>query len=153
MSVSQFWLLVIGVQASTSRMPYLTNEQVWSGSPSRCCGTCESEGTAAESHSRWMASPRSWTDFPTVLAHGAPGDSQSNGFVERPIRSAEDMIRTHKQALENKIGEVLKVDTAVMAWMIEHCADIVNKERMAGGSTRGCAECSSVDPCWSSGRR
>ena len=53
-------------------------------------------------------------DLPTVLEHGAPGDSQSNGFVERAIRSVEDMIRTHKLALEEKIGEVLKVDTAAM---------------------------------------
>ena len=57
----------------------------------------------------------------TVLEHGAPGDSQSNGFVERAIRSVEDMIRTHK------IGEVLKVDTVAMAWLVEHCADILNK--------------------------
>ena len=47
-------------------------------------------------------------DLPTVLEHGAPGESQSNGFVERAIRSVEDMIRTHKLALEEKIGEVLK---------------------------------------------
>ena len=57
----------------------------------------------------------------TVLEHGAPGDSQSNGFVERAIRSVEDMIRTHK------IGEVLKVDTVAMAWLVEHCADMLNK--------------------------
>ena len=45
------------------------------------------------------------------------------------------MIRTHKLALEEKIDEVLKVDTAAMAWLVEHCADILNKcheERMAG---------------------
>ena len=63
-------------------------------------------------------------DLPTVLE---AGDSQSNGFVERANRSVEDMIRTHKLALEEKIGEVLKVDTAAMAWLVEHCADILNK--------------------------
>ena len=36
------------------------------------------------------------------------------------------MIRTHKLALE-EIFEVLKVDTAAMAWLIEHCAAIFNK--------------------------
>ena len=45
----------------------------------------------------------------------------------RAIRSVEDMIRTRKLALEEKIGEVLKVDTAAMAWLVEHCADILNK--------------------------
>ena len=67
-----------------------------------------------------------------------------------PARSVEDMIRTHKLALEEYVGEVLKVDTAAMAWLIEHCADM---EKMAGRRTRGCAEGSSVDLCWSSGRR
>ena len=66
-------------------------------------------------------------DLPTVLEHGALGDSQSNGFVERAIRSVEDMIRTHKMALEEKIGEVLKNDTAAMAWLVEHCANILFK--------------------------
>ena len=56
-----------------------------------------------------------------MLEYGAPGDSQT------AIRSVEDMIRTHKLALEEKIGEVLKVDTAAMPWLIEHCADMLNK--------------------------
>ena len=37
------------------------------------------------------------------------------------------MIRTHKLALEEKIGEVLNVDTAAMAWLVEHRADVLNK--------------------------
>ena len=47
------------------------------------------------------------------------GEVARSGFVERAIRSVEDMIRTHKLALEEKIGEVLKVDTAAMAWLVE----------------------------------
>ena len=103
---------------------------------------------------RTDASPRSWTswvrspglsgDLPTVLEHGAPGDSQSNGFVERAVGSVEDMVRTHQLALEEKIGEVLKVNTAVMAWVIEHCADILNGcQQGTDGRTphmRGCCE-------------
>ena len=66
------------------------------------------------------------------------------------------MIRTHKLALEEMIGEVLKVDTAAMAWLVEHCTDIFNKcQHGKDGRTRikGCGASSSVDLCWSLGRR
>ena len=77
------------------------------------CGMCESVGTTAESYSGRMASLRSWTSW---LRSPDSGETcrLSNGFVERAIQPVEDMIRTHKLALEEKIGEVLKVDTAAM---------------------------------------
>ena len=37
-------------------------------------------------------------------------DTQSNGFVERAVRSIEEMVRTHKIALEAKIGGKLKIN-------------------------------------------
>ena len=43
-------------------------------------------------------------DLPTVLEASPVGDNQSNGFVERAVRSIEEMVRTHKIALEAKIG-------------------------------------------------
>ena len=76
---------------------------MWNGLPSRCCGTCESAGTTDGEPAildLMGEVARLRGDLPTVLEHGAPGDSQSNGFVERAIRSVEDMIRTHKLALE-----------------------------------------------------
>ena len=92
-------------------------------------------------------------DLPTVLEHGAPGDSQSNGFCGEGNSISRGLIRTHKLALEEKIGEVLKVDTAAMAWLVEHCSTSVNKERMGGRRMKGCGERSSVHLCWSLGRR
>ena len=44
-------------------------------------------------------------DLPTVLEASLVGDSQSDRFVERAVRSIEEMVRTHKIALEGKIGE------------------------------------------------
>ena len=49
------------------------------------------------------------------------------GFVEKAFRSVEGMIRTHKLALKERIGEVLKVDTAAMPWLVEHRTDRLNK--------------------------
>ena len=61
-------------------------------------------------------------------------------------REQFDQSRTwfgHTNWRWEKIGEVVKVDTAV-AWLIEHCANILNKcfnkERMAGCCTKGCGE-------------
>ena len=77
--------------------------------------------------------------------------------MERAIRSVEDLTVTHKLALEDKIGEVLKVDTAAMACLVEHCADILSKcQHGKDGRTpseRVAGENSSVDLRWSLGRR
>ena len=57
-------------------------------------------------------------DLPTVLEASPVGDSQSNGFVERAVRSIEEMVRTHKIALEAKIGGKLNINHSAIGWMI-----------------------------------
>ncbi len=87
-------------------------------------------------------------DLPTVLETSPPGESQSNGYIERAVRSLEDMIRTHKLDLEARMGEKVEVTGNIMAWLIEHSADILNKfqvgrdgrtpyERLKGKRFRG----------------
>ena len=66
-------------------------------------------------------------DLPTVLEASPVRDSQSNGFVERAVRSIEEMVRTHKIGLEAKIGGKLDTSHSAIGWMIEHWADILNK--------------------------
>ena len=39
----------------------------------------------------------------------AVGDSQSNGFIERAVRTVEEMVRTLKLDLEARISETLKI--------------------------------------------
>ena len=39
----------------------------------------------------------------TVIEHSAPGESKSNGFIERGIQMAEEMIRVYKLDLEKRI--------------------------------------------------
>ena len=36
-------------------------------------------------------------------------------------------MRTHKIALEAKNGERLNISHSAIGWMIEHCADLLNK--------------------------
>ena len=95
-------------------------------------------------------------DLPTVLEHGAPGAA-----TVLALWSGNSISRGHDSdahlALEEMIGEVLKVDACGDGLADRALGPTysrrVNRERMAGRRTRGCSESSSVDLCWSSGRR
>ena len=63
----------------------------------------------------------------SILEHSAVGDSQGNGFVERAVRSVEEITRVLKIDLEKRMGEQLPVDTIVFSWLIEHATDCWNK--------------------------
>ena len=149
MSVSQFWSVAIGVQASTSRMPHLLK----GAGVGRIAKQMLRDVRKCGYHGRVM----SRTNGDPAILDVARLQSQSNGFMERATRSVEDITRSHKLALEDMIGEVLTVDTAAMVWLVEHCADILCKrqqrERMSGRRPKGCGESSSVDLRWSLGRR
>ena len=54
-------------------------------------------------------------DLRTVLEATLVGDSQSDGFFERAVRSVDEMIRTHKIALGAKIGEKLNISHTTIA--------------------------------------
>ena len=57
----------------------------------------------------------------------AVGESQSNGRAERTVQIVEDKVRTHKAALEARIGARIPVDHPVMRWMVEYVGVILNK--------------------------
>ena len=96
-------------------------------------------------------------DAPTVLETSPYGDSQSNGYIERAIRSIEEMIRAHKLDLEAKLGTKIAVTSNVVAWLVEHSADVLNKcqvgrdrrtpyERLKGKRLKG-TMCEFASPC------
>ena len=66
-------------------------------------------------------------DARTVPEVSPTGDSRANGIAERAAQSVEEMIRVHKLALESRLGVQLKVNHPIFAWLVEHCADILNK--------------------------
>ena len=84
----------------------------------------------------------------TVIVHSAPGDSQGNGFIERGVRSVEEMARVLKLDLEHRLTTRLEVTHPVFAWLVEHAVDLHNKflvgsdgktvyERLKGKKYRG----------------
>jgi len=66
-------------------------------------------------------------DRRTVPEYSPKGESQSNGIAERAVQTIEGLIRSHKLELEEKIGASVPVETPIVTWMIEHCADLYNK--------------------------
>ena len=63
----------------------------------------------------------------TIIEHSPVGDSQSNGFVERTVRSFEELLRTHKLVLDQRMKTTVKLSSAAGAWLVEYVADVYIK--------------------------
>lgn len=62
-----------------------------------------------------------------VPEHSPKYESSSNGAVENAIRTVQDQIRTMKDALESRIGVRLEKDENILAWLIVHAAETINR--------------------------
>lgn len=68
------------------------------------------------------------SDVPvTVPENSAVGSSASNGRAERAVQMVEDLLRTHKGALEDNLQLKIPCSHPVIRWLVEHVADIINK--------------------------
>ena len=63
----------------------------------------------------------------TLLELSPVADSQSNGFIERGIRSVEEMTRAILFDLSSRIGSPISVHSPVFPWIVEHATHILNK--------------------------
>ena len=63
----------------------------------------------------------------TLLEHSPVADSQSNGLIERGIRSVEEMTRVLLFDLSRLVGCPVSVHSPVFPWIVEHATDILNK--------------------------
>ena len=67
----------------------------------------------------------------TQLEHSPVADSQSNGLIERGIRSVEEMTRVLLFDLSRLVGCPVSVYSPVFPWIVEHASDILNKCHVA----------------------
>ena len=67
----------------------------------------------------------------TLLEHSPAAGSQSNGFIERGIRSVEEMTRVLLSDLSSRVGSPISVHSPVFPWIVEHATDILNKCQVA----------------------
>ena len=63
---------------------------------------------------------------PTILENSPVGDSRSNGAAERAVQALGEQVRVLRKALESRIGYRLAGSHPVMAWLIEHAADVLS---------------------------
>ena len=62
---------------------------------------------------------RMWRDAVTVPKHRAVGDSQENNFIERAVRTVEEMVRSLKLDLEARISQKLNITLKLILWLVE----------------------------------
>ena len=67
----------------------------------------------------------------TLFEHSPVADSQSNGFIERGIRSVEEMTRVLLSDLSSRVRSPMSVHSPVFPWIVEHATDILNKCHVA----------------------
>ena len=63
----------------------------------------------------------------TLLEHSPVADSQSNGFIERGIRSVEEMTRVILFDLSSPVGSPISIHSPVFPWIVKHATDFLNK--------------------------
>ena len=66
----------------------------------------------------------------TALENSRVGDSDSNGKIERAIREVKGMIRTFRGHIEEKTGEPVKLDDAIVPWIVRHAAYVITRCRV-----------------------
>ena len=68
---------------------------------------------------------------PIVIEHSKAKDSQTNGRAERAVQTIEGITRTLKLALERRIGAQVPCGHPIMAWLIPHGAETINRSQVS----------------------
>ena len=63
----------------------------------------------------------------TLLENSPAGDSRSNGIAERAVQSISEQVRVVRNSLETHIQAKIPGTHPVTCWLVEHCADLLNK--------------------------
>jgi hypothetical protein len=64
----------------------------------------------------------------TVKTEESPvGEHQSNGEIENAVGRVQGQYRSIKHWLEARIGEKIKGDSSIVAWMVRHSGNVINR--------------------------
>ena len=66
-------------------------------------------------------------DDPTIPRNSPVGESQSNGLVERAVRSSKDQIRILRLALQKRVGCRIPPKHDLMTWIVQHAGESISK--------------------------
>ena len=67
----------------------------------------------------------------TLIEASPKNESQANGVAEKAVQEIEEAVRTHKLALEARLGSEVSITSAVIPWLVENAADIPNGRSVA----------------------
>jgi hypothetical protein len=62
-----------------------------------------------------------------ISLESAPTESELNRVVENWVKLIKGLLRVHLMSLEKKVGGRFPSSHPVLAWMIEHVADLARK--------------------------
>ena len=65
--------------------------------------------------------------------HSHPGESASNGFVERGVQSLEDLVRTMKHALQERTNGRIPGNHHVLNVLVQYAGVLMTKCAIHGG--------------------
>ena len=65
-----------------------------------------------------------------VPEHSHPGESQSNGLVERAVRSVKDQVRTLRPALQKRVGCRIPAGHPIITWMVKHAGELISEYQL-----------------------
>ena len=73
------------------------------------------------------ARKRNYEDYGigTGVENSKVGDSDSNGTIERAVQDVEQQVRVLRAALEARINRRVRINEAVVPWMIRHAACLI----------------------------
>ena len=81
----------------------------------------EHEEPGRDAPSKAIPAPKQTAEAPAAVPEtSSPGESQSNGSAERGVQMIEDMVRTLKAALEDRIGCSVPCASPIVNWMFQH---------------------------------
>jgi hypothetical protein len=76
-----------------------------------------------------------------ICENSPVGSSQSNGMIERYVQSVQQQVRVIKSALEEKWRVTVEAKSAVVPWMVEYAAFLINRFEVAQDGKTGYERC------------
>ena len=90
--------------------------------------------------------------YKTILENSPVEASGSNGIAEKAVQELEGQVRAMRLALAARIGEMPAEASAVMAWMTEAAAQLINRHQVGkDGRTPPLREGAWEERCWPRG--
>ena len=122
--------IVVPTENRLSNNPSTISQVLWSLRRLGHYGGLELQTDGEPALVELMENVAAQRDTPTVMRRSPVGDSQSNGRVERAVRSVEELARVLKLDLEQRMNSSMSVHDVSFRWLMRHVAMVLNWRQM-----------------------